>query len=364
MLGGYKFKRYKKTHKSVLPYNRKTAFSAAISLSLAMSFIIVVAIIFFSLNENSKVSFSDLVSVKSIVSLLFNIAFVYYLFIIQFRIVREFSERNNRFFSFLLFILLFLIVVTVSPIVSRIQWRLLFEGVPNNFFIVIHLVRDLVVLFMSFLYTSLIVLFNKNQENVLENKNLEIENLQNRYNMLKSQIDPHFLFNSLNTLNGLIDYDTKRAKEYVNQLSQVFRYTMQANKVVMLSEELKFAQSYIYMLKIRYNDALKIDLNIDSVYNNYYIMPSALQVLIENAVKHNVVSQKQPLVISIATTDNATIIVENNIQQKRDKSKYNGLGLSNLNERYWLMFGKNIKIENDSDTFAVEVPLIDKIKNE
>lgn len=364
MLGRYKLKRYKKTHKTVLPYNRKTAFSAAISLSLAMSFIVAVALIFFSLSKNSNISLSDILSIKPLVSLVFNIAFVYYLFIIQFKIVREFSKRNNRLLYFLLFIFLLFIVVTVSPIITRVQWKLFFEGEPSSFFIVIHLVRDLVVLFMSFLYTTLIVLFNKNQESVLENKNLEIENLQNRYNMLKSQIDPHFLFNSLNTLNGLIDYDTKRAKEYVNQLSQVFRYTMQANKVVMLNEELKFAQSYIYMLKIRYNDALRIDINIDPIYSNYYIMPSGLQVLIENAVKHNVVSQKQPLVISIATTDNATIIVENNIQQKRDKSKYNGLGLSNLNERYWLMFGKNITIENDSDTFAVEVPLIDKIKNE
>ena len=345
------------------PYNRKTAFRAAISLSLTMAFIIMLALAYVSLDKNSNISFSDFFSIKLLVNFIFNIAFVYYLFIFQFNIVREFTINNKRFYTIIFYIFLLAIVIIISPIISRFQWRLFFSDAPDSFFIAIHLVRDLIVLLFSFLYTSLIVLLNKNQEKVLENKNLEIESLQNRYNMLKNQVDPHFLFNSLNTLNGLIGYDAKLAKEYVNQLSKMFRYTMQENRVVMLNEELKFIESYIYMMKMRYGDSLSINIKIDSMYLTHYILPFGLQILIENAVKHNVISQKQPLVVSIATTDSETILVENNLQPKRDKSKSNGLGLANLNERYWLMFDKSISIKHEDEKFFVEIPLIDNIES-
>ncbi len=98
---------------------------------------------------------------------------------------------------------------------------------------------------------------------VTENQHLVFENLQNRYNALKNQTDPHFLFNSLNTLNGLIGYDDQRASDYLEQLSNVFRYTMQNKEVSKLSDELEFAEAYIYMMKIRYNDGLDVQISIE-----------------------------------------------------------------------------------------------------
>ncbi|WP_298650536.1 histidine kinase [uncultured Proteiniphilum sp.] len=215
------------------------------------------------------------------------------------------------------------------------------------------------MLFISSVFvTYLIYLIIKNQKRMEENKNLTIENFRNRYNALKNQTDPHFLFNSLNSLNGLIGYDDERAHEYVMQLSSVFRYTIQERSVVTLSDELEFAESYIYLMKIRYEDALSVNIQIPDGHPEFYILPFAIQTLVENAVKHNIVSRQKPLDLVIRMTAEETIIVENNLQPRQDVRSGNGLGLSNLNERYWLMFRKNINIQADDSVFRVEIPLI------
>jgi len=193
-------------------------------------------------------------------------------------------------------------------------------------------------------------------------KNLAIENFKNRYNALKNQTDPHFLFNSLNSLNGLIGYDDERAHEYLIQLSSVFRYTIQGDSVVTLYDELEFAESYIYLIKIRYGDALSVNIQIPESHQNYYILPFAIQTLVENAVKHNITSLQKPLNLVIKLTEDEGIIVENNLQPRQDVSYGNGLGLSNLNERYWLMFRKNINIQADNSFFRVEIPLIKNLE--
>lgn len=345
------------THR--LDYNRKTAIRSALSISIALSFIVMFSLGYTFYDKKNGISILDFVSVKLLVNFLLNIVFIYYLFFFQFKIIRRLSFNKSKLYPILFFLSFFIIVVLVSPIISRAQWRWFFsESLPSGFFIALHLAKDLMILFLSFLYTSLIFLFNKNQEKELENNNLEIENLQNRYNMLKNQVDPHFLFNSLNTLNGLISSNVTSAHNYLSQLSHTLRYTMQEHQIVTLREELEFVESYISLMKIRYGDALNIDLNINSAYLTYKILPFGLQILIENAIKHNVLSQKYPLFISVRTSEDETISVENNIKYKRNRGKNNGLGLANLNERYWLMFNKNITVVHQQDKFVVEVPLI------
>ncbi len=125
-----------------------------------------------------------------------------------------------------------------------------------------------------------------------------------------------------------------------------------------LSDELEFAGSYIHLMKIRYGDALSVNIQILDSYQGYYILPFAIQTLLENAVKHNIVSLNTPLYLVIKMTEDETIIVENNLQPRQDVRVGNGVGLSNLNERYWLMFRKNISIEANDSVFRVGVPLI------
>ncbi|MDY0183493.1 MAG: histidine kinase, partial [Proteiniphilum sp.] len=135
-------------------------------------------------------------------------------------------------------------------------------------------------------------------------------------------------------------------------------YTMQNRVVSRLSDELEFAESYIYLMKIRYSDGLDVQIRVDDEKKGYYMIPSGLQVLIENAIKHNVVSRRNPLRIVIETLPDDRMRVENNLQIKTGEKVSNGLGLSNLNEQCRLIFGKEIIVSSADGVFSVEIPLI------
>ena len=195
----------------------------------------------------------------------------------------------------------------------------------------------------------------------VENETLRAESFSSRYEALKNQLDPHFLFNSMNTLQSLITIDTDRAEEYVQQMCSVLRYTLQKREVVTLAEELKCTADYCRMLRIRYGENLVFDHHIDHQrYDNYLVLPMAIQGLVENAIKHNVISSKQPMTVHISTEENNCLIVSNKIQPKIMKEEVSGIGLANLVERYRLQWDKNVEIFDDGTIFKVTLPLIEK----
>ena len=345
----------------ILNYNKKTAVRAAVVMSFILAFVMLSSSLFFiSLDKSSGIKFIEIFSFRSIVTLLANSLVLYFLFRFQFWLITKYP--NNKAKVWIAILLTFGVIAFFSPIVSRMQWWWFKGHVSASAFSTLRYVKDLVVLIISFLFTALIYLINQNQMKVTENQNLAIENLQNRYDALKNQTDPHFLFNSLNTLSGLINFENSRAQDYLGQLSAVFRYTMQEKSVTTLADELRFAESYIYLMKIRYNEGLDINININPELKKCFILPFGLQILIENAVKHNVITRKSPLTINIVTTDKKTIRVENNLQPKQGNKDSNGLGLGNLNERYRLMFAKEIEIKATESSFSVDIPLIEKTK--
>ena len=192
----------------------------------------------------------------------------------------------------------------------------------------------------------------------IENETLRAENIRTRYEALKNQIDPHFLFNSLNTLKSLIDVDVDKAEDFVQQLSVVLRYTLKNEEVATLSEELECVRSYCVMMKMRYGDNLRFDHHIDhDKYDNYHVLPLSIQGLIENAIKHNVISSKRPLTVHIFTDDDNHLIISNNIQEKISKEESSGIGLANLLERYRLKWNENVDIFDDGTIFRVTLPL-------
>ncbi len=220
------------------------------------------------------------------------------------------------------------------------------------------LMRDFFVTMVVTLSWQLIISNYKSRKIAIENESLVAENMITRYEVLKNQLNPHFLFNSLNTLQSLIEIDKEKAKEYVQELSKVLRYSLQNQEVVTLEEELRLANSFCKLMEIRYGDNLKFDFDIDDCMLSYQIIPLSLQVLLENAIKHNVISDKQPLTIYVFTTsDYDSIVVLNTIQPKIDKSSGNGIGLANLSERYRLKWNTDIKIHEDRHEFAVEIKL-------
>lgn len=227
-------------------------------------------------------------------------------------------------------------------------WQNLFGNQVKDLFL------TLVVIFIS----QILYLSYKKQQIALENEKLMAENMKSRYETLKNQVDPHFLFNTLNTLNTMIKIDADRAQEYIQKMSSVFRYTLQNKEETLLEDELKFTLDYCLLMQIRYGDSLVFDIRTDKKYNNYLMVPLSIQTLVENAIKHNVITNRQPLTISIYTDDNQRLTVVNPIQVKKEAEQGEGIGLANLTERYRLHFQQEPEVSCIDNTFKVSLPLI------
>lgn len=349
--------------KTFFTYNNKTAIQLSLFISTTMILIMGLSLFYAqSRNLERRINISEILTIRIAATFLVNTILLFLLFSFQFWVLKK-PQKNHRKRILLMILGSILLLFVFSPVFAQIQWWVFDNSVvPTDLYFTLHFVKDLVFLFVTLLFTALVYMWNQGQKTQEENQRLTVENIQNRYNALKSQVDPHFLFNSLNTLNGLIGFDDEKAHNYVAQLSSVFRYTMQSKPVSQLSDELEFIKSYSYLMKIRYNDSLSIEYNVDEKYLSYIILPFGLQLLIENAVKHNVVSNKYPLTIKVDVTEEEIIRVENNVQPKHD-SESGGLGLVNLNERYQLMFNKEIKILQTEDVFVVEIPLIKEVES-
>jgi sensor histidine kinase YesM len=225
----------------------------------------------------------------------------------------------------------------------------------------LHLLKCVIVTVISYLFVHNLLLANHRQQIVIENEKLKTQNIQVQYEALAGQVNPHFLFNSLNTLSSLVrEHQEANALKYINRLSDIFRYVLYENNqsIKTLREELEMIDSYRYLLKIRYENSLCFNVRIDEKYKSYLLPNLSLQPLLENTVKHNEASEDKPLVIDIYTDDNDQIIVRNRIQQKWIENKLPGIGLKNLNNRYQLLFAKDVTVENDGVHFTVKLPLI------
>ena len=214
-------------------------------------------------------------------------------------------------------------------------------------------------LVVAMLYGRTYQLITMRQEVLLENEHLKNENLIARYTMLVNQINPHFLFNSLNSLSMLVREDKKEsALTYIERLSYTFRYIIrnEQHKLLSLSSELEFLNAYKYLLEIRYADKLFFDIDISAKKLGMRIPALSMQPLIENAVKHNSITRSNPLRISIATQGDY-LVISNTIRPKIEKDNSTGIGLKNLASRYKLLTGKNIQITDDGQSFTVKLPL-------
>jgi sensor histidine kinase YesM len=193
---------------------------------------------------------------------------------------------------------------------------------------------------------------------IIDGEKLQKESILAKYESLKSQVNPHFLFNSLNALTSLVYEDKDKAVTFIKQLSEVYRYVLDTRdrEVVTFEEELHFLDSYLFLQKIRFGENLKTQIHIGSAKG--HVAPLALQMLIENAIKHNIVSSEDPLLISIHEVDN-NIVVENNIQKKSTLGEpSSGMGLENICNRYQFLTNQKVEIIKSEDKFTVKLPVI------
>lgn len=220
---------------------------------------------------------------------------------------------------------------------------------------------------MIFIVLLLLVIGLENFWNLINNKvELEIKNAEliknhekARYQALLNQIDPHFLFNNLNILSYLVHENPYQADKFILELGNIYRYILQLNAsyLIPLSKELEFIQSYIFLLSIRFRENLSIEIDIDENEKKYFIPPLTLEVLVENAIKHNVIDKIRPLYIHIYIKDDL-LIIKNNIQIRNEAFfESNKVGLKNLEKKFEILGEKIPKVSQEDGYFIVEVPL-------
>lgn len=194
----------------------------------------------------------------------------------------------------------------------------------------------------------------------IESEQLKKAQLHSELEALKQQVNPHFLFNSLNILDALIDDEPKQAHAFLDELSSVYRYLLRSNEqnLTPLSAELDFINSYYHLLQTRHGQGLQLVTRIDPQYVNYHLPPLTLQLLVENAVKHNVILPNQPLTIAIETDEQARLMVRNNLQRKSSRVVSNGVGLVNILTKYRILSQTLPQVQDDGQSFVVTLPLI------
>jgi two-component system, LytTR family, sensor kinase len=198
------------------------------------------------------------------------------------------------------------------------------------------------------------------KDSILEKESLKQQALQHEFDSLKNQVNPHFLFNCFNTLSSLISEDRTKAEVFLNELSKVYRYLLRNNEdgLSTVENEIKFIRSYYGLLKTRHGDALQMTIDIDRRYHPYLLPSLTLQLLVENVVKHNMLSKTHPLMIEIFTTAGNKLVVNNNLQRRTVKAPSNRVGLENIQAKYDLLNQHGFQVMEDGKNFTVVLPLI------
>ncbi len=203
-------------------------------------------------------------------------------------------------------------------------------------------------------------MMEKYKESVEEKETFKELSIAQEFDALKNQVNPHFLFNCFNTLSSLISEDRQRAETFLNELSKVYRYLLRSNEdgLSSVENEIKFIQSYYKLLVTRYGEAVKLNIQIDKRYDSYLLPSLSLQLLVENVVKHNVLSKSNPLMIDIFTVAGNKLVVNNNLCRRTVKAPSNKVGLENIKSKYVLLRQQGFQVMEDEMNFTVVLPLI------
>jgi len=259
-------------------------------------------------------------------------------------------------FAFGTFLISFAVFGMVSYMAYLIGWYTPVDFTKQLFFVEfprafrqfpIWILISFVILF----YQLLIQAINREQR-------LHEENLKYQYRTLKTQVNPHFLFNSLNTLSEIVYVDAAEADNYIQKLSGIYRYILdnEETDLINLEQEINFVRQYFDLQKVRDDNKIIMEINIDNA-EMFKIVPISLQLLIENALKHNLASEEKPLMIKIKS-DGMYVSVSNNIQRKNIINDSPGSGLNNLKERVRLISGKEVVVNQENNTFIVKLPIV------
>jgi two-component system LytT family sensor kinase len=216
-----------------------------------------------------------------------------------------------------------------------------------------------IFMFLSLLLGNTVLFFKNWRESAIQQEELKRAHLALQYQSLKDQVRPHFLFNSLSSLATLINTDTEKATQFVHKLSDVYRYVLEQREteLVPLKDDLKFMEDYIFLQKIRFGDNLQVTYNLE-LDPGRMVIPLSLQMLVENAIKHNEISSEHPLIIGITSTGKGHVIVKNNLQRREVSEPSLGTGLENLRKQIGYFSSDPLLVQEEADAFIVRIPTI------
>jgi sensor histidine kinase YesM len=259
--------------------------------------------------------------------------------------------------QFLVTIILSMVIIVVTVLLTGL---FLHQKITSDFFFSsgwFMMKIAFTFIFVGSLLSNAILFFKNWKEAAVQQEKLKREQLALQYETLKSQVNPHFLFNNLNSLTSLISSNPNKAIYFVKKLSEVYRYVLDQKDqaLVDLDTELQFVESYVFLQKIRFGDNLNVQFNIFS--KNQKVIPLSIQMLVENAIKHNEISDRKPLEIRIFSTDDNCLVVENGLQ-KKSGSGGSGSGIQNIKERYEFFTDRKVSIFENDEKFLVSLPLL------
>ena len=255
------------------------------------------------------------------------------------------------------------IITLIGLFLLRVFTYVVFDGRPFKEFLAgeqwgyysfgLWITLTIVVIFHA------IYFYNRYQQSKLKEQKVIAGTASAKFDALKNQLDPHFLFNSLNVLTSLIEENPKNAQKFTTALSKVYRYVLEqkSKDLVTVDEELDFARTYMSLLKMRFEDSIIFDIPEKASNPDSKVVPLSLQLLLENAVKHNMVTSNKPLHIKIYE-DKGNLVVMNNLQPKQIVKKSSGVGLNNIKQRYQLLTNKQVIINQEAKSFAVAIPML------
>lgn len=262
--------------------------------------------------------------------------------------------------------IIIIVVYSLSVInASYLLFKLLFTADPPTAeqLIVMNAYGALIIIPVSAIYFGVYFLrsWTKSQ---LEAERLEKESTKAQLQTLRNHLDPHFLFNNLNILSALIDKDAKQSQKYLDKFAEVYRVILQSDKeeLVTLSQELEFIDAYLYLVKIRFAELLNVNIEVPSECNHLLLPPLTVQMLLENALKHNIITEDQDLNILISAHDQ-TLEIRNTLNKKPPPERP-GSGLNNISLRYSYFTDRKVVVSEQDGYFVVKIPLIDIIDDE
>ncbi len=275
----------------------------------------------------------------------------------------RFSWRTKPILRTILGALFIVGYAVIAYIIVQILFmKMIYGHYPDNFWqwaINSSIYAILISLGVTLLFTA-IGFFKSWKNSVIEGEQLKTQMLAYKYEALQNQINPHFLFNSFNVLTDLVYEDREKAVDFIKELSNLFRYVLdnREKELVQLAHELDFLKTFVFLLQMRFGNKLSVIFDV-TTNDNEYIVPMALQLLIENCVKHNEISALKPLNITIGRTDQIIEVV-NNLQLKNVGNNSKGIGLSNLKQQYVYFTDKAIVVEETKEHFKVQLPILIK----